>query len=122
MKHLIASFRFCALLAVCAGSLPAQTADELIEKHLAAVGGREAISKMQSRIETGTITISMQGAEVTGTVEVYNKVPNKTRVLIKLDLTAMGAAEMTIDQRCDGETGYQINSLQGDKEITGNQL
>ncbi len=122
MKRLLASFGFCALLAVCAGSVPAQTADELIDKHLAAIGGRDTISKLQSRMETGTMTLSMQGAEVAGTIEVYNKVPNKTRVLIKLDLSAMGAAEMTIDQRCDGETGFQINTLQGDKEITGNQL
>ena len=29
---------------------------------------------------------------------------------------------MVIDQRCDGKTAFQSNSLQGDREITGAQL
>jgi outer membrane lipoprotein-sorting protein len=64
----------------------------------------------------------MQGGELKGTVEIYNKAPNKTRVYMKIDLSAMGAGEMIIDNRCDGEKGYASNSMQGDREITGGQL
>jgi hypothetical protein len=39
-----------------------------------------------------------------------------------LDLSAMGAANLVIDQRCDGKAGWVSNSMQGDREITGNQL
>jgi outer membrane lipoprotein-sorting protein len=41
---------------------------------------------------------------------------------MKLDLSAMGGGDMTIEQRFDGTAGYSLNSMQGDTEITGNQL
>ena len=44
----------------------AQTADEVIEKHLAAIGGRAALAKLESRLMVGTITLSTPGGEVTG--------------------------------------------------------
>jgi hypothetical protein len=42
--------------------------------------------------------------------------------VIKADLTAFGAGMMTIDQRFDGTTGYAIDTMQGNREITGTQL
>jgi hypothetical protein len=42
--------------------------------------------------------------------------------LIKADLTALGAGPMVFDQRFDGSSGYVIDTLQGNREITGNQL
>ena len=50
------------------------------------------------------------------------KAPNKSRSYFKLDLSQMGAGELVIDQRCDGKSAYAMNSMQGDREITGNQL
>lgn len=105
-----------------AGPVAAQTADEIVEKHLAALGGREALQKATSQVTTGTISIAMMGNEIAGPMEIYHKAPNKVRTWFKLDLSAMGAGEMVIDQRCDGKTAWAGNSLQGDKEITGNQL
>ena len=100
----------------------AQTADEVIDKHLAALGGRAALEKLKSRVVTGTITLSTPAGEVSGPFEALNQEPNKARTLIKLDLTALGAGEVTIDQRFDGTTGYVLDSLQGNRAITGNQL
>ncbi|RPJ76576.1 MAG: hypothetical protein EHM24_01985 [Acidobacteria bacterium] len=108
-----------ALVATAAG---AQTADEVVEKHLAAMGGRAALSKLTTQTATGTITISVQGADLGGTLEIYHKAPNKARTYFKMDLSAMGAGEMVVDQRCDGKTAYASNSMNGDREITGNQL
>ena len=34
----------------------------------------------------------------------------------------MGAGTMVLDQRCDGTTGYALDSMRGDHEITGGQL
>jgi outer membrane lipoprotein-sorting protein len=107
---------------VCAGTASAQTADDVVEKHLAAAGGRAALGKLTSRHAKGTVTVSTPGGDISGPVEVFTKAPNKTRVTMKLDLTSMGAAEMQIEQRFDGTTGYLLNSMQGDSEITGNQL
>jgi hypothetical protein len=42
--------------------------------------------------------------------------------VINLDLTAAGAGSLTVDQRFDGNTGYSIDSMRGDSEITGSRL
>jgi hypothetical protein len=100
----------------------AQTADEVVEKHLAAMGGRSALAKLTSRIATGDISISVQGTDVAGPVELYYKAPNKSRTYFRLDLSQFGAGDIVIDQRCDGKTAFISNSTQGDRDITGNQL
>jgi hypothetical protein len=100
----------------------AQTVDEIIEKHLAAVGGRAALGKVTSRVISGTITISTPAGEFSGPIEVMNQAPNKTRTLINLDLSAVGVGKITVDQRFDGVTGYAIDTLQGNRDITGDQL
>ena len=106
-------------LAPCA---QAQTADEIVEKHLAAMGGRAALSKLTGQVATGTVVVSAQGADIPGSVEISRKAPNKGRTLMKLDLSAFGAGEMIVDQRCDGKTAFSSNSMQGDREITGDPL
>lgn len=100
----------------------AQTADEVIEKHLAALGGRAALAKITSRSLTGTIAVSTPVGELAGPVETLNQAPNKVRTLIKLDLSAVGAGEMTIDQRFDGIVGIVMDSMQGNRDISGDQL
>lgn len=109
-------------LPLFAGVAAAQSADDIIEKHLAALGGREALGKLTSRHATGTVTISSQAGDLSGSIETFAKVPNKTRVLMKLDLSAMGGGEVVVEQLFDGTSGYTLNSMQGDSEITGTQL
>ena len=115
---------FLAVLILGYSSLAsAQTAEEVIEKHLTAIGGHAALAKLQSRHMIGTITLSLPtGGDVTGAVEAINAVPNKARTLIKLDLTALGAGPIQIDQRFNGTAGYVLDSMQGDRPITGSQL
>jgi outer membrane lipoprotein-sorting protein len=100
----------------------AQTADEVIEKHLAALGGRQALSKITSRSTKGTISLTTPVGELSGPIEVLNQAPNKQRTFIQLDLTALGLGKVVQDQRFDGTSGYMIDSLQGNREITGEQL
>jgi hypothetical protein len=100
----------------------AQTADEVIEKTLTAQGGRAAFGKLTSRVTSGKITISTDAGELPGTIEITNAAPNKIRTLINLDLTALGAGSMTIDQRFDGTNGYALDSMRGNSEITGGRL
>ena len=96
--------------------------DDIIEKHLAASGGRAALAKLGSRTATGTIAMSMQGNQIPGTVDIFLKAPNKTRTYIKMDLAQFGMGEVVVDQRCDGKIGWASNSMQGEREITGDQL
>src|SRR5687767_13521020 len=110
------------LLALGAAPAAAQTADEIIEKHLAAMGGREALGRIRTRISTGSITLTTAGGPVSGTVESFAKAPNRSRTLITLDLTALGAGKIVNDQRFDGTAGYIIDSFNGNRDITGSQL
>ncbi len=111
-----------ALLVLPGAVARAQTADEVVEKALTAMGGRAALGKLTTRVSTGTITVSTPGGDVTGTVETYNKAPNKSRSLVKIDLATFGLGQVTQDQRFDGATGYAIDSLNGNRDITGDQL
>ena len=111
-----------ALLLTTVSVTSAQTADEVIERSLKAIGGREAHEKLKSRSMTGTINISTPAGEIAGTIEILSAPPNKTRSVVKADLTALGAGPMVLDQRFDGTTGYVLDSLQGNREMTGGQL
>ncbi|SRR5258706_1648341 len=111
-----------SLLLVWAHSAAAQTVDEVVEKSVAALGGRAALGKLKSRSATGTITLSTPGGDLTGSIEILNAAPNKSRTLIKVDASVLGAGQIVVDQRFNGVAGYAMDSLQGNRDITGNQL
>jgi outer membrane lipoprotein-sorting protein len=121
MKRLVKFWATAIFAGWCAAAF-AQTADEVVEKHLEAMGGRDALSKIQSRFSAGTMKVSTQGMEFSGPIEVYNKQPNLLRVYVKLDLSSAGAGEAVVDTRFDGKVGFTSHSMQGDREITGKQL
>jgi outer membrane lipoprotein-sorting protein len=107
---------------VSANAAWAQTAEEVIEKSIAALGGRAAHDKIKSRSMSGTITLGTPAGDIPGTIEITNARPNKARTLIKADLTSLGVGPLVIDQRFDGTSGYVLDSLQGNREVTGNML
>lgn len=117
--------RLAVVLVVFIGSAGvafAQTADEIIEKSIAAMGGRAAFDKIKSRQLTGTASISTPQGDIPATFEQILAAPNKSRVLIKADLAQFGMGEMVIDQRFDGSVGYVMDPMQGNREMTGTQL
>ena len=122
MRTLIQRLAAGVFVLAFAHTAAAQTADEIIEKSIAAQGGRAAFQKITTRTISGTITLGTPAGDIPGTIEIQNAAPNKTRTLIKVDLTSLGAGPMQIDQRFDGTTGYVLDSLQGDRPIGGNQL
>jgi outer membrane lipoprotein-sorting protein len=122
MKMLVRSLVVTGLLLGSTQALSAQTANEIVEKHLAALGGRAALSKLTSRSMTGTILLSTPGGEISGPFEVLNQAPNKARTFITLDLSALGAGKIVYDERFDGTSGYIIDTMQGNRDVTGNQL
>jgi hypothetical protein len=109
-------------LLVFTTSASAQTADEVIERCITALGGRAAHAKIKSRATTGTIVFETPAGNIPGSIEVLNAVPNKTRTMVKADLSAVGGGELIVDQRFDGSAGYVLDTLQGNRDITGNQL
>ena len=110
-------------LSMLASAAAAQTADEVIAKHFAALGGRDAIAKLTSRKATGTATVGTPNGDLTGPIETYSKAPNKTRFVLRLDLSSVGApGEMVVGRRFDGAAGVAMNSMTGDTDITGDEL
>jgi outer membrane lipoprotein-sorting protein len=122
MKTVSRRLLLAALVLSWGPSALAQTADEIIEKYLTALGGRAALGKLTSRSTTGTMTLSTPGGDVSGPIETLNQRPNKTRTLINLDLTSLGAGQMVLDQRFNGTSGYALDSMRGNRDITGGQL
>lgn len=122
MRNLIQRFAAIVVVLACAQVSSAQTADEVIEKSIAAMGGRAAMDKIKTRQTTGTLTLSTPAGDIPGSIEVTNAAPNKARTVIKADLSSLGAGPMVVDQRFDGTNGYVLDSMQGDRPITGDQL
>ena len=121
MRTLIQRFAFVVVL-VSSHLAAAQTADDIINKSVAAMGGRAAMEKLKTRQMSGALTLGTPAGDIPGTIQIQNAAPNKSRTVIKADLTSLGAGPLEIDQRFDGTSGYVLDSLQGDRPITGNQL
>ena len=85
-----------------------QTADEVVNRSLAALGGRAALGKLKSRLTTGTITLSTPAGDIERSVELLNAAPNKSRSLIKADVSALGVGQLVLDRRFDGNVGYMM--------------
>src|ERR1043165_5092697 len=107
-----------AFVVLPATAVRAQTADEVIEKSVAAQGGRAALGKLTSRSASGTITIGTPVGDITGTIELYNKLPNKARTLVKADLSSLGAGQITQDQRFDGAATMDWMEQEQERGIT----
>jgi hypothetical protein len=122
MKRVAIQLLLSVVVLACARTVSAQTVDEVLDKSISALGGRAAFAKVKSRRTTGSITLATPAGDVAGTIEVTNAAPNKVRTVIKADLTSLGAGPLVIDQRFDGTQGYVLDSLQGNRDITGDQL
>lgn len=106
------------ILLACLPLLPAAAqdaiaVDELIEKHIAAVGGREALGKLSSVVMTGTFEMPAMGAS--GSITIYQKAPNKRLAVISID----GFGE--IYQGFDGERGFSVSPM-GSIDMSGQML
>ena len=95
---------------------PAQlpSARTILDKHLAAIGGRQAVLSHKSTHATGTL--SMPAAGVTGAVDIYGAHPNRT--LLKVSLGGVGE----VLEGFDGTHGWSISPMTGPMLLEGKQL
>ena len=89
----------------CAALLPAQTADELVNKNLMAHGGIEKLRALHSLRTTGRL----QQGSITAQVSMDNMAPN----FVRQGFTIMG---MTGVEAYDGTSGWRIMPFAGRKD------
>ena len=124
MKNLII-FGIFILLLVCAQFAQAQTVDEVINKHVAALGGKEKLSKIQNVVMEGNLSI--QGTEISlNLTQVNNK-------LNRQDINAMGMHGFDMMTATEGwqympfqgmqkpepKTADEVKESQSDLDIAG---
>jgi outer membrane lipoprotein-sorting protein len=110
--------RALLLAAVLVSSAAAQkgapTAAEIIEKSIAATGGRAASQNLKTTMAKGTM--SMPGRGMSSSIEFYAKTPNKR--LIATDIEGVGR----IRRGFDGEVAWIEDPLRGPVSLDGAEL
>lgn len=117
-----AEFAFLVATVVVAGlATPAGRAqeklpsvDQVLDKYVAALGGKAAIQKVKSRITMGTFELPEGGLK--GTITFYSKAPNKRRYT--LDAPGVGL----IEQCFDGTAGWASNPQTGVRDLSDPEL
>ena len=102
-----------AFLAPMPQQLP--SAQEVIERHIEAVGGRAAIEAHSSIHVTGIVEVVGQG--LVGTLLIYGAAPNLTVV-------SLSFADVGIESRTgyNGEIGWSVESMMGERVLEGVEL
>jgi len=95
-----------------ASALP--TVDQILEKYITAVGGREAMEKVTSRVSTGTFEVPDMG--MTGNITISEKAPNKSLAVIELG--GIGV----VREGSDGVSAWQEQPGQAAQDKTGAEL
>lgn len=109
-----------ALLAPCLCPLSASDSDEslpkgeaILDKHLEAMGGREAYKKLRNRVTKGTFSIPGMIAKAKMTT--YAAAPQKQYVLIESDMIGK------IESGTDGETVWEVTTMMGPQVKKGDE-
>ncbi len=93
---------------------PGLTAEQILEKSIEAVGGREAYAHLRTTLARGTV--EFQGQHLHGAVEFYAKAPNKR--LLVFDLEHLGPTR----QGFDGKVAWIEDPINGLRELAGPDL
>lgn len=84
-------------------------AEQIVERHIQAVGGREALERLKSRVSTGVCTLPLQG--IKGKVTIYEEAPDKRSM--EVSIPSMGMMKFVYD----GKRGWMQHPLMGFVEI-----
>jgi hypothetical protein len=91
------------------------SARSILDRHIQAIGGKEAILSHTSSHATGTISVPAAG--ITGTLEVYSAA-NPNRVLVKITLGGVGE----VMEGFDGVHAWSVSPMTGAMVLQGKQL
>lgn len=96
------------------GAPPALTAEQVLERHVEAIGGRKALEGHSSLVLKGTVGFANGMLE--GTVVIYQKAPD--RYYSEIVLSGLG----TVKQGFDGTAGWMSDPLNGLQDLSGADL
>jgi hypothetical protein len=105
---------FLIAAAVSVTSVKAQTADEIINKHVAAIGGADAWKKVTSMVQTGTMSVQGMSLDVVNTVLHMKGMRN--------DITAMGTANYQIMTQTEGWRFFPVQGQQAPEPVTADEV
>lgn len=117
LKAVRSTFAIAATLMLSAHAAAAQalpTAAEVIAKHVAAIGGKDAVKGIKSMKQIGTMEITAAG--MTADVEMTMVAPNKQAM--KLNLAGLGE----IQQGTDGTVAWSVDPMRGPRLLDGKEL
>jgi hypothetical protein len=101
-----------AAKAPAATALP--SARSILDRHLAAIGGRAAVLSHSSTSAKGTL--AMPKAGMTGNLEIYGAKPNKS--VVKITLAGIGV----VTEGFDGVHAWSVSPMTGPMLLDGKQL
>jgi len=107
IRRVVFVSRWLAVVAVsCCGALFAQNpdVDEIVAKHLAAMGGADKIRAIRTSKATGKVVLG--GGQAEGTMVAYSRRPAQNRVEVNLQ-------GQRVVQAFDGQTAWMINPMTG---------
>jgi hypothetical protein len=107
-----------AAITLAGGSFAAQTpatpsVDQILQKSIEATGGRAALEKVTSLTARGTLSVPDAGVD--GTIQLFQKAPNKA-------LTVVDVAGTQQREGFDGTTGWTEDPQNGVREKGGVEL
>ncbi|MBN1447276.1 MAG: insulinase family protein [Bacteroidetes bacterium] len=95
----------------------------LIGKVVEAMGGRETLENIESRITEANVTITAMGGESEGVLKTIEMAPNKKHQLITIAVDMGGGMQMLeIEEWCDGKTAAERQPMSPAQDITGEDL
>jgi hypothetical protein len=97
-----------------AANAPLPEARTIVERHIKAIGGREAILAHKSMHASGTLSIPSSG--ITGPVDIYGAAPD--RVLVRASVAGIGE----IVDAYNGTHAWSINPMTGPTLKAGKEL
>jgi carboxyl-terminal processing protease len=92
------------------------TVEQIVEKFEGAIGKRDAVEKLSTRVSKGNVEGSFGGNQIAGTVEIIEKAPNKGVTLITIPSLGVVRRGFT------GAYGYEQIPLFGFREVKGLEL
>ena len=90
------------------------SARSIVDRHVEAIGGREAVLGHSSSHATGSMTVT--GSGITGVLDIYGAKPDKS--LIKINLGGIG----DVLEGFDGVNGWSLSPMTGPMLTQGKEL